>query len=118
MLGPPRCDWRARTASCSNHNWQFDLSARHVSHFCQLITCLVHREVNPVFEHYLCDWPEPGCGRPDGVSHHGCLRNRRVSNSMLPKFLKEAFCTPEDAPIGSDILAQNEDILVSSHFLP
>ena len=77
----------------------------------------VHADAEEVDEHQFDDRPHAGHRGADAGTDEGRLRDRGVADAPLPKLCEQARGRTEDAAIGGDILAHDEDRRIGAHFI-
>jgi len=79
---------------------------------------LVHGVVAETVELHLADRLQPVDGHADGHPDDGGFRERGVHHAPLPEGLDQTVGHAEDAAVNTDVLAQDDDVVVLFHLLP
>ena len=86
-----------------------ELAARHMRNGDGVVDDLIEREQAEIHGHDFHDRSHPRHGGADPRADEGALRERRVTNALLAKLLKETLCHCVAAAIAADVLAHQED---------
>ena len=89
------------------------LAAGHVPVLRELVRDLVEADAREVGEHDLGDGAEAGDRCSERAADDRLLRDRRVADAARPEPVEEAGRRLEDASGGADVLAEQENPIVS-----
>src|SRR4029450_13841304 len=102
----------------ANHQRYRVLSSRPVTQLCGFVHDLIECGIYEICELDLGNRPEAIEGHTNRRSNDTAFRKGRIDDSLLAEFFEQALRDSEDSSDSSDILAEENDIRVTSHFQP
>src|SRR5947209_1777846 len=111
-----RRDLISRTIRTAENDGHLKLPARHIEHLRGVIDDLIGREDREVPRHEFDHRPQPSHRRSDTDSRKPKLSYGRIDNALVAKLLPQTARDLVRAVVLGDLLAHDEDVLVSQNF--